>query len=96
LHQRDNAPLVDENGKKYESNRVNNMAHKPDAQGAESVREDAHVGAIINLSPIPSFELVSIYDPDPAQSRSQATTDDAIKYLYTKLMTDAVNKKKKN
>jgi hypothetical protein len=53
------------------------------------------VGAVINLSPIPSFELVSIYDPDPAQSCSQATTDDAIKFLYAKLMTDAVNEMKK-
>jgi hypothetical protein len=48
--QRDNAQMVDTNGKKYESNCVNNMTDKPDARGAESVYEDAHVGAVTNLS----------------------------------------------
>ncbi len=49
---RDNAPMVDANRKKYEP-RVNNVAEgdeKPvDKAGPEY--EDAHVGAVANLSP---------------------------------------------
>jgi hypothetical protein len=49
---RDGAPMVDANGKKYEQ-RVNNVAEteeKPDEK-AELEYEDAHVGAVANLSP---------------------------------------------
>ena len=49
---RDGAPMVDANGKKYEQ-RVNNVAEneeKPDEK-AEPEYEDAHVGAVANLSP---------------------------------------------
>jgi len=49
---RDNAPMVDANGKKYEP-RVNNVAEgdeKPMAK-AEPEYEDAHVGAIANRNP---------------------------------------------
>ncbi len=49
---RDGAPMVDANGKKYEQ-RVNNVTEnkeKPDEK-AEPEYEDAHVGAVANLSP---------------------------------------------
>ncbi len=49
---RDGAPMVDANGEKYEQ-RVNNVAEteeKPDKK-AEPEYEDAHVGAVANLSP---------------------------------------------
>jgi len=49
---RDGAPMVDANGKKYEQ-RVNNVAEsgeKPEEK-AEPEYEDAHVGAVANLSP---------------------------------------------
>jgi len=49
---RDGAPMVDANGKKYEQ-RVNNVAEneeRPDEK-AEPEYEDAHVGAVANLSP---------------------------------------------
>jgi hypothetical protein len=48
-HQRNNAPMVDANGKAYESNRVNNMADK--SASREVIYEDAHIGAVANLSP---------------------------------------------
>jgi len=48
---RDGAPMVDANGKKYES-RVNNVAEKEDAgEQLEPQYEDAHIGAVANLSP---------------------------------------------
>jgi len=48
---RDGAPMVDANGKKYES-RVNNVAEKDDSvDQAEPQYEDAHIGAVANLSP---------------------------------------------
>jgi len=48
---RDGAPMVDANGKKYES-RVNNVAEKEDAgEQPEPQYEDAHIGAVANLSP---------------------------------------------
>jgi hypothetical protein len=49
---RDGAPMVDANGKRYEQ-RVNNVAEneeKPNEK-AEPEYEDAHVGAVANLSP---------------------------------------------
>ena len=49
---RDGAPMVDANEKKYEQ-RVNNVAEneeKPDEKD-EPEYEDAHVGAVANLSP---------------------------------------------
>ncbi len=49
---RDGAPMVDANGKKYQQ-RVNNVAEneeRPDEK-AEPEYEDAHVGAVANLSP---------------------------------------------
>jgi hypothetical protein len=43
--------MVDANGKKYES-RVNNVAEKEDAgEQLEPQYEDAHIGAVANLSP---------------------------------------------
>jgi hypothetical protein len=48
---RDGAPMVDANGKKYES-RVNNVAEKDDSvDQAEPEYEDAHIKAVANLSP---------------------------------------------
>jgi len=48
---RDGAPMVDANGKRYES-RVNNVAEKEDAgEQPEPQYEDAHIGAVANLSP---------------------------------------------
>jgi hypothetical protein len=48
---RDGAPMVDANGKKYES-RVNNVAEQEDAGGQpEPQYEEAHIGAVANLSP---------------------------------------------
>jgi Retrotransposon gag protein len=48
---RDGAPMVDANGKKYES-RVNNVAEKDDpVDQAGPQYEDAHIGAVANLSP---------------------------------------------
>ncbi len=48
---RDGAPMVDANGKKYES-RVNNVAEKDDSvDQARPQYEDAHIGAVANLSP---------------------------------------------
>ncbi len=44
-------PMVDANGKKYESCLVNNMAGKQDNWDAEPQYKDAHVGVIANLSP---------------------------------------------
>ena len=44
--------MVDANGKKYEQ-RVNNVAENEEKPGekAEPEYEDAHVGAVANLSP---------------------------------------------
>ncbi len=48
---RDGASMVDANGKKYES-RVNNVAKKEDAgEQPEPQYEEAHIGAVANLSP---------------------------------------------
>jgi hypothetical protein len=49
---RDGAQMVDANGKKYEQ-RVNNVAEKDKKteERAEPQYEDAHVGAVANLSP---------------------------------------------
>jgi len=48
---RDGAPMVDANGKRYES-RVNNVAEKDDAgEQPEPQYEEAHIGAVANLSP---------------------------------------------
>jgi hypothetical protein len=49
---RDGAPMVDANGKKYEQ-RVNNVAEKDKKikERAEPQYEDAHVGAVANLTP---------------------------------------------
>jgi hypothetical protein len=50
-HRRDGALMVDANGKKYES-RVNNIAEKDDSvDQARPQYEDAHIGAVANLSP---------------------------------------------
>ncbi len=47
----DGAPMVDTNGKKYESH-VNNVAEKDDSvDQAGPQYEDAHIGAVANLSP---------------------------------------------
>ena len=51
---RDNAPMVDANGKPYQSNRVNNVADKSaTANGPqqEPAYEDAFVGSVSNLNP---------------------------------------------
>ncbi len=48
---RDGAPMVNTNGKKYES-RVNNVAEKEDTgDQPEPQYEEAHIGAVANLSP---------------------------------------------
>jgi len=49
---RDGAPMVDANGKRYEQ-RVNNVAENEEKlnEKAEPEYEDAHVGAVANLSP---------------------------------------------
>jgi hypothetical protein len=50
---RDNAPMVDANGKPYQSNRVNNVADKS-ANGSsqqEPAYEDAFVSSVSNLNP---------------------------------------------
>jgi hypothetical protein len=48
---RDGAPMVEANGKKYES-RVNNVAEKENAgEQPEPQYEEAHIGAVANLSP---------------------------------------------
>jgi hypothetical protein len=49
---RDNAPMVDANGKRYEP-RVNNVAEKDEKvkEKAKPQYKDAHVGAVANLSP---------------------------------------------
>jgi hypothetical protein len=48
---REGAPMVDANGKKYES-RVNNVAEKDNSvDQAGPQYEDAHIGAVANLSP---------------------------------------------
>ncbi len=49
--QRNNSPMVDDNGKPYESNRVNNITDQPAARQAEIVYKDAHIGSVANLSP---------------------------------------------
>ncbi len=73
--------MVDANGKKYENNCVNNVANK---------QEDWDTGQ----QSVPSFKLVSNSDPAPTQSCSQASIDNAIQYLYTKLVISVVNEKK--
>ncbi len=48
---RDGAPMVDANGKKYES-RINNVADDENVEEKEEPQyEDAHVGAVANLNP---------------------------------------------
>jgi len=48
---RDGAPMVDANGKKYES-RINNVADDENVKEKEEPQyEDAHVGAVANLNP---------------------------------------------
>ena len=49
---RDGAPMVDANGKRYEQ-RVNNVAENEEksTEKDEPEYEDAHVGAVANLSP---------------------------------------------
>ena len=48
---RDGAPMVDANGKKYES-RINNVANDKNVEEKEEPQyEDAHVGAVANLNP---------------------------------------------
>ncbi len=48
---RDGAPMVDANGKKYES-RINNVADDNNVkEKEESQYEDAHIGAVANLNP---------------------------------------------
>ncbi len=51
-HRRDGAPMVDANGKKYES-RINNVAKKDKNvdDKPDQPYEDAHIGAVANLSP---------------------------------------------
>ena len=51
---RDNAPMVDANGKPYQSNRVNNVADKSaNANGPQQqpAYEDAFVGSVSNINP---------------------------------------------
>ena len=51
---RANAPMVDANGKPYESNRVNNVADKStngNHHQPEPIYEDAFVGSVTNLNP---------------------------------------------
>jgi hypothetical protein len=48
---RDRAPMVDANGKKYES-RINNVADDENVEEKEEPQyEDTHVGAVANLNP---------------------------------------------
>jgi hypothetical protein len=52
---RDKAPMVDDNGKVYHNNRVNNVSDQPAtaasaAHPAEVIYEDAHIGLVANLS----------------------------------------------
>jgi hypothetical protein len=49
---RDGAPMIDANGKKYES-RINNVAEKDDnvEEKPQQEYEDAHIGAVANLNP---------------------------------------------
>ncbi len=47
---RDGAPMVDANGKKYKQ-RVNNVAETEEKPDEKAEYEDAHVGAVANLSP---------------------------------------------
>jgi hypothetical protein len=49
---RDGAPMIDANGKKYES-RINNVAEKDEnvEEKPQQEYEDAHIGAVANLSP---------------------------------------------
>ncbi len=51
-HRRDGAPMIDANGKKYES-RINNVAEKDKnvKEKLDQQYEDAHIGAVTNLSP---------------------------------------------
>jgi hypothetical protein len=50
-HLRNGALMVDANGKKYESSWINNVAEKEkDKENNEPQYEDAHVGAVANLS----------------------------------------------
>ncbi len=47
----DGAPMVDANGKKYES-RINNVTDDENVKEKEEPQyEDAHVGAVANLNP---------------------------------------------
>jgi len=48
----DGAPMIDANGKKYES-RINNVAEKDEnvEEKPQQEYEDAHIGAVANLSP---------------------------------------------
>ena len=51
---RDNAPMVDANGKPYQSNRVNNVADKSanaNCPQQEPIYEDAFVRSVSNLNP---------------------------------------------
>jgi hypothetical protein len=44
--------MVDANGKAYESNCVNNVnENASNARQTEVIYEDAHIGAVANLSP---------------------------------------------
>jgi hypothetical protein len=82
-HQRNNASMADANSKLYKSHHVNNVAYKSAGNTHES-------------KPVSPFKVVSNSDPAPAQNCSPASINDAIQFLYTILMTDAVNEIKNN
>jgi hypothetical protein len=88
--------MVDANGKRYENIRVNNVADKQDIQGCQAVGPGCPCGGRRQPQPVSSFKLVSSSDPAPTQSCSQANIDDAIQFMYIKLMTNAVNEIKNN
>jgi hypothetical protein len=77
--------MVDANGMPYD-NRVNNVAedNKP--------KQEYEDGGRCQPEPLPSFKLVSNSDSAPAQSCSPATIENALQFLYNKIMTDAINK----
>jgi hypothetical protein len=92
---RDKAPMVDANGKPYQNQnyRVNNVAEQPAAAAAAQPASEAGYEA---TQPVPSFKLVSSSESAPTQSCPKATIDDAIQFLYNKLISDAITEIQSN
>jgi hypothetical protein len=93
---RDKAPMVDANGKPYQNQnyRVNNVAEQPAAAAAAA--QPASEAGYEATQPVPSFKLVSSSESAPTQSCSKATIDDAIQFLYNKLISDAITEIQSN